>query len=467
MTPILPFVSVRRQRQPLWRRWPWRAGTPIVAVMALWWGLVGMSGVTAITPADHGPVLALAEPFIADGDWPGWRGGSRQGTVSATSLLPVQWTLPAGVGQPAANDSVSPPCVAGESIFLTHRSSERGQTSLICLDRSQGTMRWRVPLGSDEIKANSSVLPTPASDGTRVFVTTVRQGQFAVSAFSMAGESLWSRDAGPLSRDVGPAQSPVVGGSLVYVAIDQKAAPWDWSAKGGYIAALHRQTGQIVWRTPRSGGDGFATPVVALLAGRRQLLLPSRGSLRSYDADSGAELWRAKWSARVVEGAVACDDQHVFATVSGPERETVCVRADGAGDVSETHVVWRAKYAGSHGAPVLVDGNVIVAQDDGGITALDRQNGRVVWQQRLAQRFSTAPLSAGSRLYCLDDASGVTVLDTSQHGQILGQSRSTGPHTVAVSADQLLFVSPTGLTMITVDGPTQVSHGDLPGHSRR
>lgn len=457
----LPYPTTRIRRPLEWRRWAGRAA-PVFVVVAVWWTVAGASRVPTITPDDHPPVLLLADPLLTDADWPGWRGGFRQGTISATSHLPLQWVLPEAATPRRATAMASPPAVAGDAIYISRRQAANGPCWLTCLDRETGSFRWRAPCDTDPEQQGATALPTPACDGTRVFVASAIRGQLNLTAFDSHGARLWSRRVGPISRDVGPAQSPVVSGSSVVIAVDQKAAPWDWSGRGGYVAAVHRQTGEIIWRTPRDGGDGFATPVVANLAGRRQVVLPGRGRIQSYDAETGRELWLARWSARMVAEAVACDDQHVFATSAGVDRETVCVRADGTGDVTETHVLWRAKYAGSNGAPVLMDGSVVVAQEDGGVTALDRLNGRVVWQQRLAERFSTAPLCAGSRLYCLDDAGGVTVLDASQHGQVIAHSQSPGPHSVAVSADQWLFVSRTGLTIIGARGPTQIAHGELP-----
>lgn len=439
----------------------------MLLALVVWWSVAGMARVSTITPSDHTPMLPLADPLLTDADWPGWRGGFRQGTISANSGLPLQWVLPSATTVSDKHQAVSPPAVAGDAIYVVRRESQVGRCWLTCLDRSSGRLHWRAACEQDERSPRSSLLPTPACDGTRVFVATAARGQLLMTAWAADGRKLWSRPVGPMSRAVGPAQSPVVSGSHVLIAVDQKPAPWDWSGGGGYVAAVHRQTGQIVWRTPRDLGDGFATPVVAEVAGRRQVVLPGFRCIQAYDAATGRELWKVRWPARTVTGAVACDDQHVFATTAGVERETVCIRGDGTGDVTETHVLWRVKYAGSGGAPALIEGGVVVAQEDGGVTALDRLNGRVLWQQRLSERFTMAPLSAGSRLYCLDDAGGVTVLDANQHGQLIAHSQSTLPHAVAVSADRWLFVSPNGLTMITPEGPTKVAHEMPVGRSQR
>ncbi len=463
----LPFSTAKMKQASLRVRLPWGSIASVVIALVVWWKLAGLAGISAITPRDHGPVLPLAAPLLADTDWPAWRGGTRQGTISAGATLPAQWTLPDNVRPIGVQDALSPPCVTGDAIILVWQSRHAQQTWLTCQDRMTGTFRWRAELQNDLTAEITKAISTPACDGSRVFVTTAYQGDLLVTAFSLTGELLWSRSAGPIGRAVGPAQSPVIGQSLVYVAVDQRAAPWQWNGAGGFVAALHRQTGRIVWRTPRASGDGYATPVVATLGGRRQLVLPGRGSVRSYDAETGQELWFARWSARLATASVVCDELHVFATTSSPERETLCVRADGAGDVSETHVLWRAKYAGGIAGPALVDGSVVIVQEDGGVTALDRQNGRVVWQERMPSRFSTSPLVAGSRLYCFDDAGGVTVLDAQQHGHVIAHNQTPGPHTVAVSRGQFLFATPAGITTISADGPTQVAHEVFPGRIQR
>ncbi|HET6425612.1 MAG TPA: PQQ-binding-like beta-propeller repeat protein [Planctomycetaceae bacterium] len=430
----------------------------------LWWSLAGLSGVTTITPGSQSLVLPLAEPVVADDDWPGWQGGARQG-VAPTANPPGQWSLPQNSDPRGTLEQASAPCVIGDAIFLTRRRPSQGETWLTCLDRATGALRWRISLGRE--RDVEGMLPTPASDGTRVFVSSSQQGELVVSAFNLQGQRLWSQATGPIGRAVGPGQSPLIAGALVYVAIDQKAPPWQWNGVGGYVAALHRQTGQIVWRTPRVGAEGSATPIVGTLAGRRQLVLPSRNSVRAYDADTGRELWRVRWSARVNIAAVVSDDEHVYATAAGAERETLCIRADGTGDVDDTHVAWRVRFAGSGASPVLAGNQLIIVSEEGGVTALDRGQGRVVWQQRLPGHFTAAPLLAGSRLYCLDHTGDVFVLDVQQQGHAVGHSRTDRAHGLAIAGDRLLFTSSSGVSMISASGPTRITHDDLTIPARR
>lgn len=463
MRVAIPFSDAVGKQPPRAWRGRWGSGASAVGVALLWWSLAGLSGVTPITPPSGSVVLPLAEPVMAEHDWPGWHGGVRQG-IAPASNPPLQWSLPVNPNPRQAVEQSSGPCVIGEAVFLTRRLQSTGETWLVCLDRSTGAQRWRTSLGSESA---GEALPTPASDGTRVFVSSSHQGELVVSAFDLRGERLWSQVAGPIGRAVGPGQSPIIAGALVYVAIDQKAPPWQWSGAGGFVTALHRQTGRIVWRSPRSGGDGSATPVVGTLAGKRQLVFPNRHSVRAYDAQSGRELWRVRWSARVTDAAVVYDEDYVYATAAGAERETLCVRADGTGDVDDTHVTWRVRFAGSAASPVLAGSNLVITSEDGGVTALDRGQGRVVWQQRLPGQLKTAPLLGGSYLYCLDHSGDVFVLDVQQQGHIVGRSRTDQARGLAIAGNQLLFSSPSGVGLISASGPVRIVHDDLKAPARR
>ena len=428
------------------------------------WGMLGLCGVSSISPGGKLHSLPLADPIVTEQDWPGWHGGRLQGDASKANP-PVQWPSPAVGSTPGASGSSSPPCVIHDVILFLKQLGPQGDVGLICIDRTTGEKRWQRILGRQDFVER--MLPTPASDGTRVFVTTAQHGELAISAFDLAGQRLWSQSAGPLGRACGSSQSPIVSGSLVYIAVDQKAPPWQWNGLGGFVAALHRQTGQIVWRTPRTSGESWATPVVADVGGQRQLIFPGRSDIRSYDADTGAELWKVRWSSRVTGAAAVCDDAAVYVTGSGPERETLCIQANGRGDVEDTHVRWRVRFAGSAMAPVLHDGNLMIASDDGGITALDRQQGRVAWQQRVSGRLRHGPLLAGSRLYCFDETGGATVLDVRQQGQVVAYNRSETLHGVAVSGDRLVFTSPTGVAIISADQPTRITYADFIDDFRR
>src|SRR5207249_1587861 len=136
------------------------------------------------------------------------------------------------------------------------------------------------------------------------------------------------------------------------------------NAGSSFLAALDRETGDIVWRTARehSGSHGnYATPVVCTVAGKPQLLLAGHGKLTSYDPATGELLWFCRGPAEVAACTVACSDKLVFASAGFPEKEIIAVRADGSGDVTGTHVAWRASKGVTYvPSPIYHEGHLYV-----------------------------------------------------------------------------------------------------------
>src|SRR5262249_7412171 len=88
----------------------------------------------------------------------------------------------------------------------------------------------------------------------------------------------------------GMSGSPLVYDGVVVVSpgVQQPGAP------GGTLVAYDRATGQQVWAAGAAPA-GYSSPMLATLAGRRQVLLFDGKGLAGYDAADGKELWRHPW----------------------------------------------------------------------------------------------------------------------------------------------------------------------------
>ena len=119
-----------------------------------------------------------------------------------------------------------------------------------------------------------------------------------VAAVDRQGERLWKTETGPYHSNHGYGSSPALFGALVIVAGDNKGARIDRLVGSSFLVALHRETGKIVWRIKRAAADNYATPIVAHVAGKPQLLISGNQTVCSYDPATGDELWRCRWPGR-------------------------------------------------------------------------------------------------------------------------------------------------------------------------
>jgi outer membrane protein assembly factor BamB len=359
------------------------------------------------------PVAAADAPKAATDDWPWWRGPTADGT-SRHRQVTTRWS---------ANENVvwkvnvpgrghSSPIVCGTRVFLTTADEQAQEQRVLAFDRRTGKALWNtlVHQGGFPRKnpKNSHASATPACDGERVFSAFVFDDGLYVTATDLDGKILWQAAAGPFTSEHGYGSSPVLYQNLVIVNGD--------SLKGSFVAALDRKSGKTVWREERAstGRHGsYATPVVADIAGKPQLIMTGLSEVTSYDPATGKLLWSCAGPAEVTACTAACSERLVFATGGFPEKELLAIRADGRGDVTRTHVVWRlTKGVGYVPSPLYHAGRLYVVADNGIVTCLDADSGKEVWQGRLEGAFSSSPVLVGDLLYVSNEAGRTFVLKT-------------------------------------------------------
>jgi len=174
--------------------------------------------------------------------------------------------------------------------------------------------------------------------------------------------------------------------------------------KGCYLTALHRMSGEVVWRKRlRASVESYATAVVRRVAGRDQLLLVGGLSTRGYNPDNGALLWECDGPARTCVASPVSDQSTVYATGGYPGRKFIAIRADGAGNVTKSHLAWTSDAkVGYVPSPVLLDGLLYAVADQGLMRCYDAKNGQVVWEHDFKTPFYSSPTLVENKLYLFD-----------------------------------------------------------------
>jgi outer membrane protein assembly factor BamB len=290
----------------------------------------------------------------------------------------------------------SSPIIHDQQVFLTTADEPERTQSVLCYDKQTGKLLWSVPVhrgGFMPMHAkNSQASATPACDGERLYCAFLHQGALWVTAIDLKGNLVWQTEAGPFLSEHGYGSSPALYQSLVLVLGDNQGI--------SFLTALHRKTGQLIWRVKRPQGASYGTPIVARIAGREQLLVGGHNVVSSYDPGTGQLLWHCTGPSQVTANSIAFDQEFVFASGGYPEKEVMCIRGDGVGDVSSTHVVWRSQRGAAYvPSPLAHAGLLYLAQDDSGMVSCVRaDSGELVWKERLSRRFTSSPLLAGGYL---------------------------------------------------------------------
>jgi outer membrane protein assembly factor BamB len=104
------------------------------------------------------------------------------------------------------------------------------------------------------------------------------------------------------------------------------------------------------------------------------------------------------------------------------------VRADGAGDVTRTHIAWTlSRGAPLTPSPLLVGDDLYIVNDNGIASALDAKTGAVHWQQRLGGTFSASPVFADGHIYFTSEDGETTVVAPGRQFQKLTVNRIDEP----------------------------------------
>jgi outer membrane protein assembly factor BamB len=354
-----------------------------------------------------------SSPKATEGDWPGWRGPTLDGK-SRDEQVVTKWSRAENVLWKAKvpGRGHSSPIVCSQRVFLTTANEDAHKQYVLAFDRKTGKPLWSTLAHEAEFTRknpkNSYASATPACDGQRVYSVFLNRDGLHVTATNLDGKILWQTRAGAFQSQHGYGCSPVLFKSLVIINGD--------SLKDCFVAALDRKSGEVVWRTTRktTGKNGsYATPIVAQLAGRPQLILTGMGEVSSYDPETGKLIWSCAGPSEVTGCTAACSDKLVFATGGYPEKEILAIRADGAGDVTKSHIVWRSgKGVAYVPSPLYHEGYLYVVADGAMVSCFKAATGEPVWQERLQGAFTSSPVLIRDLLYVTNEAGKTFVLKT-------------------------------------------------------
>jgi len=116
----------------------------------------------------------------------------------------------------------------------------------------------------------------------------------------------------------------------------------------------------------------------------------------------------------------------VYVDTGYSKAELLAIRPDGRGDVTDTHVLWKArKGIGSKPSPVLVDDLIYSVSDTGGVvTCLEAKSGAEVWQHRVGgSGHSASLLCADGGAYVFAEDGSAVVFKPGRAYEELGRGR--------------------------------------------
>ena len=101
----------------------------------------------------------------------------------------------------------------------------------------------------------------------------------------------------------------------------------------------------------------------------------------------------------------------------------LALRPGGRGDVTASHVVWRAPGGGSYTASMVAyQGLLYLTNDVGVLTCADMKTGERVWQTRLDGVFFASPVAADGKVYFPSQTGETIVVKAGRTPDILARN---------------------------------------------
>lgn len=379
-------------------------------------------------------VITLLASFVitrAD-NWPQWRGPSLNG-VSNEKNLPVKWTVEENVSWkvPMPGYSGSTPIIWRQRIFLNVADGDN--LSLWCLNKTNGEILWKKPLGSGNVKMRKQNMssPSPVTDGRSVYVMT---GTGILKGFDFNGKELWTRDIqkeyGQFGLQWGYASSPLLHEDSLYVQVLHGMKTDDAS----YVMRIDKKNGKTLWKVDRptnairESPDSYTTPALLRYGKTTEIVITGGDCVTGHDSATGKELWRANGlnpdnnpSYRIVASPIIFDNIIYAPTRIKP---LLALKAGGRGDITSSHVLWSTGNGPDVPTPVTDGKYFYVVNDRGIMFCLDAKTGAEVYvQQRIKPgTYSASPVLADGKIYITNEDGLTTVVAAGPKFEVLAEN---------------------------------------------
>lgn len=341
-------------------------------------------------------------------DWPCWRGPNHDGHAPDGSLPPLNASDSIVWSTPLPGRAHGSPIVFGDLVVLNAADEQEKTQSVLAFDRRTGSRAWEVVVHEggfhqEPNKKASWASSTPACDGERIFATFVNGDAAYLHALGLDGSRQWTREISPYVIHQGYGASPFLHRHLVIVAADNKG--------GGAIVAYDRTSGEEAWRIARPEMPNYPSPVVLEVAGSEQLILTGTEKVSSFDPLTGKTNWEIEGATTECVTTSPTDGTHVYSSGGYPKNHVAAIKADGSGEIA-----WETNDRVYVPSMLIREGYLYAVSDAGIALCWDAATGEEKWKARVGGTFSSSPVLAGDRIYCVNEAGEMTVFQAAPDG---------------------------------------------------
>jgi outer membrane protein assembly factor BamB len=363
--------------------------------------------------------------------------------------LKEEWTVTVGIGH------ASPVMVGGRIYIFARREDDE---VLLCLDATTGKELWGAgqsvsydmnPAATGHGKGPKS---TPIVSNGKVYTFGITGVLSCHDA--RTGNLLWRREFSKQYPNTSPlygtAMSPVVDNGVLIAHVG--------GHDKGALTAFDLETGAVKWSNELAG-PAYASPLVVMLAGVRQVVTFMQKEFVGVDAATGKLLWKlpakSEYDTNAVT-AVAYKDMLVFAREG---QGLTAIRIDKNGAELKPQEVWSNKDVELYFSTPVLQGHLLYGlsvRQKGQFFAIDALTGKTVWLGPGRMGENAAILNLGGKVLLLltNEANLIVLPGDAKAYTPLTQYTVAGSATWAhpvIAGNRILIKDETSLSSLRLD----------------
>jgi outer membrane protein assembly factor BamB len=316
---------------------------------------------------------------LRPGDWPGFRGPNRDGTLHDVRIA-TDWNAhpPKLIWWKRIGPAWSSVVIVGDRLFTQEQLGD--WEAVVCLDAATGRKLWRHKdrARHQDVQGGAGPRATPTFAQGRLF--TLGATGILNCLDARTGKRNWSRD---LAADAG-IRVPMWGFASSPLVVGKRVVVFAGGDTEKTLRAYRMDSGKPAWSSA-AGKISYSSPQLASVGGETHLLFVSDAGLFAFDPSSGTGLWQLPTPAgppglpRAVQPRAVGAGQILFD--AGPELGTALI------EVAQSHRSWvpTERWISRHMKPSFNDfvvyGNALYGFDGRVLSCIDLRTGRRRWKE--------------------------------------------------------------------------------------
>ena len=349
----------------------------------------------------------IAEPALAEPEWPEFRGPHRNATQPGL-VLAEDWSVqpPREIWRVRVGPGWSSFSVAGTRLFT---QEQRGEIEVVvCYDANSGAER-RVHQETTrfwEAMGGAGPRATPTLADGKLFA----QGATGLLCRldPLTGKQIWQQDINTLADRTPPtwgyASSPLVTNGVV---LTYAGGPGELG-----LLAFDVESGDLRWTSP-TGNDSYSSPQLASIDGKQCVLMLTNAGITFVDPADGKLLGKHDWKSdgyRVLQPLVWEGSSVLMGTALGVGTRRLELRWDGAQFATETS--WTSRRMNPDFNDGVAHKGYLYGFDDKIFACIDLATGKRKWKRGRYGNGQVLLLPSADQLLVLSETGELVLLRT-------------------------------------------------------